>query len=509
MKLQYIILVIIVILGFFLRFIDVSNDPPGLYIDEASIGYNAYTILTTGKDEYGIPHPLWFRSFGDYKMPVYIYSVSGAMALFGKTVFAVRIPSIITGTLTIIVLYLFLNELLSMEKDNKLQKKLKYLPILASFLLAISSWHIQFSRGGFEITMGSFFYLLAGYLYLLYIHKKSHKTITASILLFILSMYTYDTFRVLAPLALIFIAYNQKIYKNPKSIPYVILAGILILPIFLFTFTSQGSERLGATNAFGELHVQGIAMQMAIYPLDYFRNYLSFFSLDFLFNYGDGIGRHQIPNFGELYRWQLPFFLSGIYILLRQKKSLIKNTVLLLFFTTPLAGALAVPSPHALRSLPLVFPCIIFISVGILFFIEYIRNFKLKILTVVIILLISGYEFFLYLHFYYIHYPLVNQLDWGGGYKQVVLKTGEEKNSYKHIIIDDYLTFAPVYFHFYDPSIKFTVVPPGWKEPKSWNNSKTLFIRPYYGANQGKNLIANIYLNGRNNEIFAQLWEIN
>src|SRR6185437_13530166 len=126
MKLQIILFLLIVILGFFLRFIDVSQNPPGLYIYEASIGYNAYTILTTGKDEYGIPHPLWFRSFGDYKLPVYIYSVAGAMSIFGKTEFAVRIPSILSGTLTIVFFYLFLKKLLELEKDKNLQKRLCY-----------------------------------------------------------------------------------------------------------------------------------------------------------------------------------------------------------------------------------------------------------------------------------------------------------------------------------------------------------------------------------------------
>src|SRR5579862_8510391 len=106
MKLQTLILIIIIVFGFFIRFIDVSNDPPGLYSDEASIGYNAYKILTTGKDEYGVPHPLWFRSFGDYKLPIYIYSVSAAMSALGKTEFAVRIPSILSGTLTIFIFYL-------------------------------------------------------------------------------------------------------------------------------------------------------------------------------------------------------------------------------------------------------------------------------------------------------------------------------------------------------------------------------------------------------------------
>src|SRR5580704_1557461 len=117
MKKQLLLLALIVLLGFFLRFVDVSNDPPGLYVDEVSIGYNAYTILTTGKDEYGVLHPLWFRSYGDYKMPVYIYSVAGSMALFGETEFAVRFPSIIAGTLTIPLLYFFLQELIRLEKD--------------------------------------------------------------------------------------------------------------------------------------------------------------------------------------------------------------------------------------------------------------------------------------------------------------------------------------------------------------------------------------------------------
>lgn len=250
-------------------------------------------------------------------------------------------------------------------------------------------------------------------------------------------------------------------------------------------------------------------MRMIIYPLDYLRNYLSFFSFDFLFNYGDGIGRHQIPNFGELFRWQFPFFLSGIYILLRQKKSVIKNATLLLFLTTPLAGALAVPSPHALRSLPLVIPCIIFISVGILFFLQKIHRHKLKIMTILIIILIAGYEFCLYLQFYYIHYPQVNQLDWGGGFKPLVLTTDKIQHHYQHIIIDENLIFASVYFHFYDPSIHFSVEPPGWKLPKTWKNSKILYIRPFYGETKEKNLITNITLNGRNHQIFAQLWEIN
>lgn len=508
MKLQTIFLILIIILGFLLRFVDVSNNPPGLYSDEASIGYNAYKILTTGKDEYGVPHPFWFKSFGDYKLPVYIYSVTSAMSVLGKTELAVRIPSILSGTVTIFIFYLFVKKLLELEKDKDLKKKFRYLPLLASLLLATSSWHIQFSRGGFEITMGTLFFLLGCYFYIYFLKKNSQKTILLSMLFFVLSIYTYHTFRVLSPLALLFIAIQQKIYKKPSAIPIVALTIVLLLPIVLFSLSPEGSERFRGTSAFPELGVTDPVWQRIIYPIDYIRNYLSFYSFDFLFSFGDGIGRHQMPNFGELFRWQLPFFLGGIYILLKLKRSVLKFATFLLFFSVPLAGALAVPSPHALRSLPLVLPCMIIIGVGIVTFVQSIKKHRLRITTIVIICLLAFYEFFLYLHFYYIHYPIVNQLDWGSNYKGVVLSTSPIKSNYKHIIIDQNLAFAPVYFHFYDDSIPFTVVPITWKEPTSWKGSKVLYIRPFYGQDNPPGVIKNIYLNGPTHPIFAQLWEL-
>lgn len=506
MKYHLILLTAIILLGFLLRFVAVSNNPPGLYIDEASIGYNAYTILTTGKDEYGKSYPLWFQSFGDYKMPVYIYSVSAAMSFLGKTEFAIRFPSVLTGTLTILVFYLFLQKILSIETDKKIREKLKYLPLLASFLLAISSWHIHFSRGGFEITEGTLFFLLGCYLYILFVEGKKLPFTIMSIFFFILAIYTYHTFRILSPLALFYIIYDQKIYKNSKSLSLILGTIILLLPIMLFSLSSNGSERFFATSAFSQIATTNLWQKLTLYPLIYINNYLSFFSFDFLFNFGDGIGRHQIPNFGELYRWQVPFFLAGIYFLLKQKKSKIKHATFLLFLSIPIAGALVVPSPHALRSLPLVIPCIITVAIGILYIIQNLHRFRT--ILIAIIGIIAIYEFSFYLHFYYIHYPKVNQLDWGAGYKQLVLTTAQQK-TYKHIVIDntlELLKFAPVYFHFYEPSLNITMISPSWKKPKSWGNDSILYIRPYYGQKQNENLIKNIYLTNPNNDIFAQLW---
>jgi len=68
-----IILGLILIIGIFFRFYKLAEYPVSLSIDEVAIGYNTYSLLKTGNDEYGIPHPLAFKSVGDYKLPLLIY----------------------------------------------------------------------------------------------------------------------------------------------------------------------------------------------------------------------------------------------------------------------------------------------------------------------------------------------------------------------------------------------------------------------------------------------------
>ncbi|HET7745113.1 MAG TPA: hypothetical protein VFK76_10270, partial [Gaiellaceae bacterium] len=53
------------------------TNPPGFHRDEASIAYNAYSISTSLRDEDGGLLPLFFRSFDDYKSPVYPYLLAG------------------------------------------------------------------------------------------------------------------------------------------------------------------------------------------------------------------------------------------------------------------------------------------------------------------------------------------------------------------------------------------------------------------------------------------------
>ena len=77
--------------------VDLSGSPPGLYVDEASIGYNAWTIAHFGVDEHGIHFPLFFEAFGEYKNPIYVYAVAALVRFLPLTVAVERFPAALFG----------------------------------------------------------------------------------------------------------------------------------------------------------------------------------------------------------------------------------------------------------------------------------------------------------------------------------------------------------------------------------------------------------------------------
>ena len=118
-KAQFLVLFLILILGFFLRVVNLDKVPNGFFCDEASIGYNAYSLLKSGRDEFGKSWPLFFRAFGEYKNPIQIYSTIPFVALFGLNEGSVRLVSAIYGTLTILAVYFLVKELLIIRRKTQ------------------------------------------------------------------------------------------------------------------------------------------------------------------------------------------------------------------------------------------------------------------------------------------------------------------------------------------------------------------------------------------------------
>src|SRR3990172_3711920 len=119
MKKSLILLGLILILAAVLRFWHISQNPPSLYWDEASLGYNAYSILKTGRDEHGKFLPFTnFAAFGDYKPPGYIYFSVPSVGVFGLNEFAIRFPSAFFGILTVLLAYFLTKKLFENPDSN-------------------------------------------------------------------------------------------------------------------------------------------------------------------------------------------------------------------------------------------------------------------------------------------------------------------------------------------------------------------------------------------------------
>src|SRR3989338_2494683 len=116
--------------------------PPHLTYDEAALGYSAYSILKTGRDEYGQLLPVIFKSFGDFKPGLYVYLTAQSVAIFGLTEFAVRFPSALAGIFSVWLIYLIVKKIF----DEKLA-------LISAFIASVTPWLIYFSRGAWEVNV--------------------------------------------------------------------------------------------------------------------------------------------------------------------------------------------------------------------------------------------------------------------------------------------------------------------------------------------------------------------
>jgi len=462
------IFIAIFILALILRFYRLGSVPSGLDWDEVSNSYNAYSILKTTRDEYGTLLPLANRSFDDYKPPLYMYLEVPAVAVFGLTPFAARLPSALAGSALIILVYLLIKRLFN--KEN--------LALLAMAFSAISPWLIQFSRVGFEANIGllmataSFTLFLYSFPFAKQTFSKNKKTLLLmSAVFFGLSFYSYHSERIFVPLLFLatVIIYWKEFIKIPKKFiaGFLILVILIIVPFFIFTPLKAISSRLEETNQAATIKnidqsilfinedkntpiSRIIHNRRIIIGLDYLKNYMSHFDVNFLFTKGDNNLRHHIENMGMLYLLELPFLIYGLYLFVKEKT---KSTFFILawLLISPIPAALGDVAPHAIRSFTMVIALETIIAYGCLRIYEQIL-WKRAYLT--ILLLVFGTSLFVYLHNYYIHYPRDNASWWQYGYLQAVSKTEAVKNDYNRIIVDPSIEQAYIFWLFgtkYDP----------------------------------------------------------
>ncbi len=397
-KKNFTILILLVIatgIAILTRFYKLGEAPKGLYLDEAGQGYSAYSILKTGKDEFGKNIPFVFRSFTDFKTPVYVYLIVPLIPIFGLTAFTVRLPSFIFSILTIPVLYLLIGEL-----TKKLEIRNLKLEIVASFLLATSPWHILFGRTNFECNVALFFFLAGVFFF--YKALGNPKLLIISVLFFAIAIPSYHAQRIITPLMMFVLFFrHRKILLTKKYRIYIVFSAILGLLISLPTLSIAGTS--GFLARASGLNIISHSRQM---PAGFLNNYhgifsplingswfltvkefsalyVSYFSPRNMFVLGDSGPRSSFPELSTFFIWQFPFYIYGMYVFIKNKNmGELKFFTLALLFIAPIPAALTRDPYSTIRSLQMVIPLNIIIAIAIVDIFNRLNNKIFKIASV-------------------------------------------------------------------------------------------------------------------------------
>ena len=381
----------IILLATLLRFYKLGEAPAGLYLDEAAQGYNAYSILKTGRDEFGKPFPVVFRSFTDFKTPIYTYLIVPFIPIFELSVFTVRFPSFLFSILTIPFLYLLLRRITPQHYREKIS-------IMVILLLAISPWHILFGRTSFECNVALFF-LISG-LYFFYKSLEKPRFLLLTSVLLAIAILAYHAQRIITPLIMLilFIRYNKTLLSN-KHKGYFIsgcVIGFLILIPTLSVATTPGFLARASLNIFSQQiqrpagYIAGIVSIFNIFlnssiflsSIEFLSLYFSYFSPRSLFVLGDYDLRSSSPGLATFFLWQFPFYLIGLYLLIKNKKlGELRLLTLTLLLIAPIPAAVTRDPYSTIRALPMVIPLLIVISVGLIEVYDRITILRFRILS--------------------------------------------------------------------------------------------------------------------------------
>ncbi|MFA6250295.1 MAG: hypothetical protein WC686_02185 [Candidatus Shapirobacteria bacterium] len=454
-RVKIILLIFITLLSIYFRLYHLSSLPPSLFADEVDAGYQAFTFNQNRTDYFGHQLPSHFQSFSDWRTPFYIYSIALVNKVIGYSDIAVRLPSVIFGSLIIPVLFLLTGSLIP--------------PIM----FAVSPWAIHYGRTGFEV-MGMLLVFLLGILFWQRFYQSQKKRfLYLSIVFFCLSPYFYSTAKLFLILIffILLIVFSPQIKKiGLKTAVYgFLVASLCLLPLIIDTVKGNSGFRFSYINIFTRNRSQSVDLaryhdilldqsgqvgvktpfasfffhnKFQLIAKQFFENYISSFSTTFLVLGGDANPRHGFGGKqGLIYATDLIFVLVGIYLVIRQK-SKFGQLFLWLLLLAPIPYALTVDSssPHSTR-LILMLPSIIILAS------EGVKRFFTNPITKIIIVALLSFQVISFWHYYLYHYPQDTARYWHTGMKEAVL-AAQGSSPGRIIFSDTFEPFLPFYLYY-------------------------------------------------------------
>ncbi|MFH1536146.1 MAG: glycosyltransferase family 39 protein [Patescibacteria group bacterium] len=444
-KYIFVILLALTMLGGFLRFYKITENPISLSIDEVSFGYNAFSILKTGRDEYGKFFPLTFKSTGDYKNPVPIYLMVPSIALFGLNEFGIRFPTALIATLTIPIFFLLFMEISGSFKIS----------LVATALLTISPWHIYYSRYVSDHLIAASLVVLGVLCFLRMLKTGRWFWSVGSAVFFVLSMYTYYVERLFVPLLLLllFLLKRRELKAKFKQIILFLTVCIIIASPLIFS-VFFGPDRARAQMTWLGNDVEFVR-NVAVKPLSsipfldsdnlllfYFgaRKYLNYFDPGFLFYSGLNMTTVGSYGLGVLYLFEIPFLILGIITLFKTKIAS-RGLIIIWILIGLIPASLTNNEQHPGRTF-VILPMLILISaIGAIEFFRLVKNHFNRYLRNIIFVSFLGlivWDLIQAFLIFSVHFPRQRGENFMEGTKETVEYALMNKNMYKEIVFDPY-----------------------------------------------------------------------
>lgn len=469
MKHLFLVLLITVsILGFGLRVWQLDSLPYGGLVDEVSIGYNAWSIAETGKDEHGVRFPVLFKAFGDQKLPAYIYSVVPFISILGPSNLAVRLPSAVAGSILILVAY-------GLARSFKFSKPES---LLGATIIAFSPWPFVLSRFGFESNLALLFWMLGltAVVQLFQPQRSSRTKVVLAVVagvLFALTMYSYVAYRVSVILFLFFMTIFTLVKNSArKNLAFFVFllgtTGTLMLPILPSMLSKAGTARFSQIGLLGEPGPIAFIVEQrmfcaekapatlcyliynkpTVWATTMIERSFSFLSPQYLFFSGDQFLPYLGPNtYGQFPIAVAVLFYAGLFFLVRTKSQkgvwvLATGIILLGMIPMALAG-----EPQKIRASFMLPGVLLLILLGSRWLLQQHRAFSVLILTAA---LWGSAGFFL--NWFTVH-PFKMDTDYNSPARKL-FEYLKQEHSGKTIEMDRVLSDAVIYYAFY------TMVPP-------------------------------------------------
>jgi len=429
-KKPLVVLIVILLLALVLRVYRVNSLPLGLNVDEVSQGYNAYSLLLTGRDRYGKLFPILFKSYESFQPPLYTYLTVFPMFLFGKTNFSVRFVSITSQLVVVYLTFLIV---------DKVFPKRKVLALLSALVVSVSPWSIFFSRYATEASLG--LVLILGSVYFLITTEMKKPRIIAAFLLLALSTHAYYSDKVIS-LLLLFgytVIYWKLIRDNKKTfIVGVFLFAVLLSPHLYMINKGAFFRRFDQVtyldslsfDKFGGKYQRDLFGRFFYVAHEFASQYVTYYSPKNLFFVPDSQQGRSVPNLSVFYSWMIAPFLAGIVFLIKER--IWKNQKLLMWtmFISVIPAALSRDAFYTIRTLLFLWFVSLLIGIGIGYFCE---RFNRRRTGCVILLIITALSLFDLHRKYFVMFKYERAFAFGGFDKVIASYI---KNYGKEVLVD-------------------------------------------------------------------------